>query len=146
MAKIIARTEFDENYNNKKYARGDFGPSMTDPSQAADCDINNIIRKNTLGIPCTHYIEGELTFGDFSDVPDYLEAQNRIAEANEQFDALPAHIRERFDNNPAKLIGFISDKANLSEAIKLGLATAPITAADQNIPQNAVVEPKTVST
>ena len=37
--------------------------------------------------------------------------------------ALPAQIRSRFENDPAKLIDFLDNSENLDEAIKLGLVS-----------------------
>jgi phage internal scaffolding protein len=39
--------------------------------------------------------------------------------------ALPAQIRSRFDNDPAKLIDFLENEQNHDEAIKLGLVNPP---------------------
>ena len=39
--------------------------------------------------------------------------------------ALPAHLRARFENDPAQLIDFLGDENNRSEAEKLGLLEVP---------------------
>ncbi|AXH78129.1 MAG: internal scaffolding protein [Microviridae sp.] len=85
-----------------------------------ECDLNAIMKK---------YIKtGELPpgigigrFGDFSDVTDYLEAQNTLIQARQQFDSLPSGVRERFRNDPAALLAFVNDRKNLDEARTLGL-------------------------
>jgi phage internal scaffolding protein len=41
--------------------------------------------------------------------------------AEDEFDALPAQIRARFENEPANLIDFLSNEQNRDEAEKLGL-------------------------
>jgi phage internal scaffolding protein len=61
------------------------------------------------------------SFGDFSGDFDYQKSQNAIISAQNAFDALPAALRKRFDNNPAELLAFIADEKNKDEAIKLGL-------------------------
>jgi hypothetical protein len=43
---------------------------------------------------------------------------------------LPAELRARFENDPAKLIEFIDNSENLDEAINLGLVNKP-----ENLPQ-----------
>jgi phage internal scaffolding protein len=63
----------------------------------------------------------EPSYGDFSGVVDYHTAMNAILAAEEQFDALPAQMRARFDNDPAKLIDFLENDNNRSEAEALGL-------------------------
>lgn len=59
--------------------------------------------------------------GDFSTEKDFLEVQDQIAQANQSFQAMPSSIRNRFGNNPGKLLNFLEDPANHAEAIKLGL-------------------------
>lgn len=61
------------------------------------------------------------TYGDFSEVGDYLEARELIRRAQAQFDSLDAKVRKRFGDNPAEFLSFIMDKSNLDEARKLGL-------------------------
>lgn len=63
-------------------------------------------------------------FGDFTDVVDFREAQTKIREAQEAFDALPAEVRFRFGNDPAEFVEFATDEANIDELRKLGLAKA----------------------
>ncbi|AXL14533.1 internal scaffolding protein [Microviridae sp.] len=85
-----------------------------------ECDINNIMDKFGMTglIP-----QAPLTpnYGDFSGVYDYHSALNAIIASEEQFDALPANLRSRFDNDPANLIDFMNNEANRDEAIQLGL-------------------------
>lgn len=60
-------------------------------------------------------------FGDFLCVLDYQDALNQVMAAEEAFDALPAKLRARFDNEPAKLLSFCEDSVNRDEMIQLGL-------------------------
>ena len=85
-----------------------------------ECDINNIMEKFGMTglLPQTPL---NATYGDFSGVKDYHTALNAIMAAEEQFDALPAQLRARFDNDPANLIDFMENPENRSEAEKLGL-------------------------
>ena len=94
--------------------------SLTKQEFLEESDINTIVER--------FGILGELPSGvaapvyaDFSEVFDFTTAMNAIAKANESFDAMPAHVRSRFDNNPAKFVDFCSDNANYDEAVKLGL-------------------------
>lgn len=93
---------------------------MTKQSFAAECDINTIMKRymQTGVAPGT---KGVGRYGDFSQVGDYLEAQDIVKNANEQFKALPAVARERFKHDPAKLLQFVMDPKNREEAQKLGL-------------------------
>lgn len=89
-----------------------------------ECDINNIMEKfGMTGLIPQNPLEPQ--YGDFSGVYDYHTALNAISSAVEQFDALPATLRARFDNNPANLIDFMENPDNRSEAEKLGLVATP---------------------
>lgn len=85
-----------------------------------ECDINNIMQKfGMTGLLPQAPLEA--TYGDFSGVYDYHTALNAIIASEEQFNALPAQLRARFDNDPAKLMEFMDNDSNREEAVKLGL-------------------------
>ena len=72
-------------------------------------------------------------YGDFTEVYDYHTAMNKLIEAQDSFDALPARIRSRFDNDAGKFVDFVMDEKNRPEAEQLGLVAprpAPVTDAD----------------
>lgn len=89
-----------------------------------DCDINVIVRRfaSSGEVPSTSRVPLE---GDFSQIRSFDEAMNLVVKAQQSFDALPSKVRERFDNDPSKLISFMADSKNESEAVSLGLV-API--------------------
>jgi len=85
-----------------------------------ECDINNILRQfNITGL----LPEAPLSprYGDFTGIGDYHTALNQVIAAEDEFMRLPADLRARFDNDPAKLIDFLDIPENKNEAIKLGL-------------------------
>ncbi|UPW41540.1 internal scaffolding protein [Peromfec virus RodF8_61] len=101
-----------------------FLPSMTQQQFKEESNINNIIDR----YKATGYLTDPLNpstrkpiYGDFSEIPSYQEVCNVIAAANEAFDALPAALRKRFNNDPQELLDFLNDEANTDEAIALGL-------------------------
>lgn len=61
-------------------------------------------------------------FGVFEQF-DFLESQNKVVQAKMAFNALPSRIRARFSNDPSKLLQFLGDEKNRSEAISIGLLT-----------------------
>ena len=97
--------------------------SMTQAQFQDECDINKImdryLRTGCLSDPLNQMKPG--TYGDFTEMGDYMENMNKIVQAREMFDALPAKVRERFGNNPGAMIDFVMDPDNRDEAIKLGL-------------------------
>ncbi len=97
--------------------------SMTQSQFKDECDINKIMdryfRTGCLSDPLNRMKPG--TYGDFTEMGDYMENMNKIVQAREMFDALPARVRERFGNNPGAMIDFVMDPNNKAEAKKLGL-------------------------
>ncbi|WNK14618.1 MAG: internal scaffolding protein [Microvirus sp.] len=87
-----------------------------------ECDINKIMaRYQQTGIlPETQqkvaiYLDAE----NF----DFQRAQDQIALAKNMFEAVPANIREQFDNDPAKFVQFCENPENHSKLVEMGLAT-----------------------
>jgi phage internal scaffolding protein len=105
-----------------------------------ECDINNILRQfNVTGL----LPEAPLSprYGDFTGISDYHSALNQVIAAEDEFMALPAQIRSRFDNDPAKLIDFLDNAENKDEAIKLGLVIQPAELPQVvEVPQEKAVE------
>lgn len=96
-------------------------PTMSQQHFKDECDVNTILRKyETTGL-LTHVANGTPSYGDFSSVLEFQQAQNILIEAQDAFDALPASLRKRFDNDPAVMLEFIENPDNREEAEKLGL-------------------------
>lgn len=99
-------------------------PGMTDPSQAAELDVNWIVDRFTkTGI--LPGVDIPRVYGDLSDVPSYMDALEIITRASEQFDSLNAVVRKRFDNDPVLFLEFMErdDEEATKERLSLGLAT-----------------------
>jgi len=92
---------------------------MTVQSYKEDTDINVMIRRFGISAVAKAQDPG---YYDFTNAPaDYMEALNAINEADRRFATVPAEIRARHENNPAKFAAWLGDKANEDEARKLGL-------------------------
>lgn len=115
-------------YNyDREAASNDTGLSCKDPSLTQqqfkdDCDINVLFARylETGEIPQLIGDAGP-KFGDFTGIYDYQTAMNEVRTAQGLFDQLPARIKNRFDNDPQKLLEFLNDPENLEEARFLGL-------------------------
>lgn len=117
-------------------------PSLTQQHMAEECDINYIVER--------FGVTGQLpvapsytpTYGDFTGVADYRQALDAVRAADDAFMALPAKIRERFDNDPALFVDFCSstDPDVRSEAIELGLIPPPVK------PDGVIPSPEVVKT
>lgn len=121
------------------------GKTMAQQHYKDECDINSIMKK----YESTGFLVDPLQlrnrkpqFGDFTNIPDYLTAQNIIVEGREAFEALPARIRKYFNNDPALYLSFVSDIANIDKALEMGLVDSDYVA-DLKKSLEPVPEPKT---
>lgn len=99
------------------------GPGRTKQSFKDECDINRIMaRYHATGV--LDFVEKrEAQFADVTDV-DFLSAMQLVSDAQSAFADLPSSIRDRFENDPSRLLAFVNDSNNLQEAIELGLAVS----------------------
>lgn len=113
-------------------------PSRTKQEFRDQQDVNNIVKrfKKIHGVELMTYLKTASggQYGDFSGVVDYQTALEQVNRANAAFEALPAILRKRFDNDPAQFLDFCMNPSNLDEMRKLGLAkpevTQPVKGAD----------------
>lgn len=96
--------------------------SKTKQSFKDECDINVIMRRyEATGIlPGMERMAGA-RYVDCTGA-DFQAAQMLVASAKSMFNELPSRIRDRFGNDPQKLMEFLEDGRNLEEARELGLA------------------------
>lgn len=95
-------------------------PTLTQQHFKEHTNINDIVGRFIK----TGVLEGtrlEPKYGDFSNYKTYHEAQNAIINAQQDFANLSSKIRNRFDNDPGKLLEFVSNEDNYEEAHELGL-------------------------
>lgn len=89
---------------------------------AQECDINEIVARASKGHEITHLNTRAAVFGDFRNIPSYEDALKIVNKAEEAFMSLPWQVRERFSNDPQKLLNFVQDPSNAEELVKMGLA------------------------
>ncbi|WNK14572.1 MAG: internal scaffolding protein [Microvirus sp.] len=99
----------------------DFGPTLTQQSQAEEADINTIVKRFNLTGQLPENIRAP-TYADYDDVYDFKTAMDAIKKAEDSFRVMPPAIRARFDNDPAKFVDYCSDERNLPELREMGLA------------------------
>lgn len=98
--------------------------SLTKTAFTKASDIRNIIAQ-ALKVGALPAPRSTALYGDFTNSKDFLTQLNRVSDFKSNFDRLDPKIRERFGNNPANLIDFISDPENHAEAVRLGVMEAP---------------------
>ncbi|AXH77912.1 MAG: internal scaffolding protein [Microviridae sp.] len=97
-------------------------PSLARQDQKDEADINVIVRDFGLTgkLPL---VAVPPTYEDFAhEVDDFQTAANLMLEANRSFMAMDAKVRAKFENDPAQFVEFCSNKDNLDEMRKMGLA------------------------
>jgi len=100
---------------------------MTKQSFREECDINRIVAKSVQDGFLDSLRTSEPLYADVSAVPDYQSALNTVIAARDRFMEMPAEVRERFANDPGRMVDFISRPENVEEGRKLGLfAPAPV--------------------
>lgn len=96
-------------------------PSLTQQHFKDECDINLIIKRFTKNDLALMAMMSDMRYGDYSTPVDFHEAMNIVIRAQEQFDSLPSSVRDKFDNDPVKMLDFVSKKENIEESVRLGL-------------------------
>ena len=114
------RTAYEEPIRVKTYFDED---TMTKQSFKDECDINNIMSKYQRTGSISHFRASEPFYGDFTSVDDYHTAMDKINASRHYFDALPAKVRSRFNNDVANFLEFAVNQENIDEMVKLGIAT-----------------------
>lgn len=117
--------KFATQYTLKEEREGNFStyndePTMTQQGDAEGTNINVIMAKYTKTGQMPQLIAQPL-FGDFTDMPDYRQAIERIRDAEDAFLQVPAKVRARFGNDPGEFIKFASNPDNKAELIQMGL-------------------------
>lgn len=120
-AKIAPGVNFDP--KNKKADR-----SLTNQADMENADINKIMaRYEKTGLLTDGFgVERKPVYGDFTQVKDYHSLLSSIRNVERAFGLLPVSLRNRFENDPQKLIDFLDNPENDAEAIKLGLKDRPV--------------------
>jgi phage internal scaffolding protein len=121
--KKVANSRFKSAYSERRRQSLHFcKPSRTKQEFRDECDVNNILKKYKNTGLLTHMREHAGAYDDFTSFEDYHSSMNKLLEAQEAFDALPATLRKKFNNDPGQFIEFVTNKDNLEEMRDLGLA------------------------
>lgn len=130
---------YDTNAASDETATVNNEPSKTRQEFADDSDINKIVERLGLGYEMPLNTTPPMQ-GDFTDLPDFRGAVTAIRNAEQIFGALPAKIRNRFENDPQQYIDFFHDPENKAEAIAMGLVKPP--APLDNVTTSTTTDPK----
>jgi len=98
-------------------------PELTQQNAKNETDINVIVKRfrDTGNLPTLNLTP---LYADFSNAGDFTEAQNMLLAANQAFMELPAELRAKFGNNPARFIAW-SETEEGREAIRTEFGAEP---------------------
>lgn len=99
-------------------------PLLTEQSHKEAVKISNIVKKHGIDlIQQTSRIINDLDFRmDENPYNDFQEAMFIVAKAKSTFEQVPAVLRKKFDNNPAKFVDFVKNPDNYDKLVEYGLA------------------------
>ncbi len=89
-----------------------YDDGRTKQSFKDETDINKILMKAQKVGSLSHLEKHGAFYGDFSDMPDLLEAHARMARGQSLFDELPSELRKEFDNDMSKFFVYVNDPEN----------------------------------
>lgn len=120
------RVYYDPHLTNPKTGEVYIPERRVKQSFVTECDINTIMKQYSQTGQIRH-ISAKAAQGAYLDLPDEIDFQTAlqiVKDGESAFGTLPSKVRDRFSNDPARFLDFMSDPANAEEAVKLGLATA----------------------
>lgn len=94
---------------------------ITKQSHKAECDITNILKQYQRTGIITHVQNARPTYQDLPSNVDYQAAMNLLIEADAAFLALPAKVRDHFNNDPAAFLAAFSDPKQEGQLREFGL-------------------------
>ena len=139
-------------HGTKQPTAKDYEDGRTKQSFRDETDINKILKRAQKSGTISHITQYEARYGDFSDF-DFFEAQLKLAQGGEIFDALPMELRREFNQSPPEFFEFVNDPANkdrvaellpaLAEPGRQNIKTSGIVSADEAkaLETSAKVEP-----
>lgn len=95
--------------------------SLTHIECLQECDINYLVKRYTQTGSWGNGDDRLPIDGLNGFTGDFQQMMDQLVEAQNAFDELPSNIRDRFANDPGRLLDFLRDDANRDEAVKLGL-------------------------
>jgi len=100
------------------------GPSRTKQSFKDECDINQIMARYLMTGTIDFANKHQAQYADVSGI-DFDSCMTQIKQAQAMFADLPAQLRDRFANDPARFLEYVADPDNRPEMQKLGLLITP---------------------
>lgn len=124
----MTKITFRRQYNDQR-KRDDFQskiPTQSETQEAfkEEVDINRVVALYQRTGNDQLLSVAPRPFGDDPRPTDYHTVMNRVAEFTQDFEMLDSKTRKEFDNDPLKMLDWVSDPENKQEAIKKGYLPA----------------------
>lgn len=119
--------------NTRRFSKVFNDVSLTKQAFRDDSDINRIVGRYSPSLlararfSCAGGVDDDVPVVDNTQFSDFHELQNRLVSLSSSFGSLPSKLRDRFSNDPRRLLLFISDPRNFDEGVALGLFAKPKT-------------------
>lgn len=97
------------------------GKGRTRQEFKEECDINHIMARFVRTGVIDHFSVHGPQYGECPAL-EFQEALHLVDKAQTMFDALPAKVRKKFENDPAQFLEFVQDERNHAEMVEMGLA------------------------
>lgn len=110
--------------------------SLTEQHHKDACDIHNILKRAQQTGVMEHMAKYEGTYGTMPSGDEFHAHMNALKAAESMFESVPSFLRNRFENDPAKFLDYISNNKNYDEMEKQGFDVSHLT-------KPAPPEPKT---
>ncbi len=107
-----------------RYPSDLYEDGMTKQAFKDDTDINKILAKAAMGDTITHLAKHGAVYGDFTEIDDLLDAQQKLARGTAIFMDLPGEVRREFNQSPKEFFEFVNnpDHADRLPQLLPGLA------------------------
>lgn len=112
-------------YVRRRVATMNDEPSLTKQQFADETDVNKILERYESSGQLPFGSKGVPVYGDFSNVPDYQLALQRVREMDGLFDSLGARVRDAFGNDVGAFVEFMSHNPSVDALQALGLVPMP---------------------
>lgn len=128
MLKIKCRTAFnarDEEHRGIEFKK----PSLCQQHFRDEADVNFIVNRYLQTGTWENVSERPPVYADMSAFEgdfDLIRAYEAVERAEDGFMRLPSDLRKKLDNDPSKLVSWLSMEENKADAIKYGLFNAPV--------------------
>ncbi|AXL14630.1 internal scaffolding protein [Microviridae sp.] len=115
--------------------------ALTEQHHKDECDIHNIMRKQKKTGVIEHVNAYQGTYGEMPTGNEFHENMNIIAKAQTMFETVPSHLRNMFENDPAKFLDFMQDPKNKNKMEELGLDASHLPEPAENLNTPAPSDP-----